>query len=53
MMVMNPWINKNIEAVRDYFTDLIEVAEPDEYLQVSLFFLNSILTYSRSIDIWN
>lgn len=34
MMVMNPWINKNIEAVRDYFTDLIEVAEPDEYLQV-------------------
>jgi len=33
-MPLNDWINKNLETVRDYFTDLIEVADPEDYLQV-------------------
>lgn len=35
MMPLNDWIEKNYETVRDYFTDLIEVADPEEYLQVT------------------
>lgn len=34
MMPLNSWIKKNLEGVRDYFTDLIEVADPEDYLQV-------------------
>jgi len=34
MVPLNDWINKNLEVARDYFTDLIEVADPEEYLQV-------------------
>jgi Ras GTPase-activating-like protein IQGAP2/3 len=34
MVPMNDWINKNLEIVRDYFTDMIEVADPEDYLQV-------------------
>lgn len=34
MMPLNDWIKKNTNVVRDYFTDLIEVADPEEYLQV-------------------
>jgi Ras GTPase-activating-like protein IQGAP2/3 len=34
MMALNPWIKKNLEQVRDYFTDLIEVPDPEDYLQV-------------------
>lgn len=33
-MALNPWIKKNLEQVRDYFTDLIEVPDPEDYLQV-------------------
>jgi len=34
MMPLNAWIKQNLESVRDYFTDLIEVADPEDYLQV-------------------
>jgi len=34
MMPLNDWIKKNIPIVRDYFTDLIEVSEPEDFLQV-------------------
>eukprot|EP01117_Protostelium_nocturnum_P002977 TRINITY_DN13906_c0_g1_i1.p1 TRINITY_DN13906_c0_g1~~TRINITY_DN13906_c0_g1_i1.p1 ORF type:complete len:845 (-),score=237.82 TRINITY_DN13906_c0_g1_i1:97-2631(-) len=33
-MPLNDFIKKNSEIVREYFTDLIEVADPDDYLQV-------------------
>jgi len=31
---LNNFINKNTEAVREFYSDLIEVADPDDYLQV-------------------
>jgi len=31
---LNSFINKNTEAVREFYSDLIEVADPDDYLQV-------------------
>jgi Ras GTPase-activating-like protein IQGAP2/3 len=31
---LNEFIKKNLPTVRDYFTDLIEVADPEDYLQV-------------------
>jgi len=31
---MNPWISSSFGTVRDYFNDLIEIADPEEYLQV-------------------
>eukprot|EP01116_Phalansterium_solitarium_P009241 TRINITY_DN2330_c0_g1_i1.p1 TRINITY_DN2330_c0_g1~~TRINITY_DN2330_c0_g1_i1.p1 ORF type:complete len:873 (+),score=364.65 TRINITY_DN2330_c0_g1_i1:137-2755(+) len=34
MSSLNGWIEKNLPAVREYFSDLIDVAEPAEALQV-------------------
>jgi len=31
---LNGFINQNVEAVREFYNDLIEVADPDDYLQV-------------------
>jgi len=31
---LNGWIQKRLDQVREYFTDIIEVAEPEDYLQV-------------------
>jgi len=33
-MPLNKWITKHLETVRDYFTDLISVTDPEDYLQV-------------------
>jgi len=34
LMPLNKWLTKKIEAVRDYFTDLAEVPDPEDFLQV-------------------
>jgi len=34
LIPLNKWITKHLESVRDYFTDLISVADPEDYLQV-------------------
>jgi Ras GTPase-activating-like protein IQGAP2/3 len=34
MMPLNVWLKSKLEAVRDYFTDLAEVPDPEDYLQV-------------------
>eukprot|EP01114_Cavostelium_apophysatum_P024750 TRINITY_DN97_c0_g1_i1.p1 TRINITY_DN97_c0_g1~~TRINITY_DN97_c0_g1_i1.p1 ORF type:complete len:949 (-),score=375.35 TRINITY_DN97_c0_g1_i1:141-2822(-) len=34
LMPLNKWISKHLESVRDYFNDLIGVADPEDYLQV-------------------
>ena len=34
MAPLNPWLKSKMDAVRDYFTDLAEVADPEDYLQV-------------------
>ncbi len=34
MMPLNSWLKGKLEAVRDYFTDLAEVPDPEDYLQV-------------------
>lgn len=52
MMPLNDWIKKNTETVRDYFTDLIEVSDPEEYLQVNNFLLRCLTTF-RWINTWN
>jgi len=31
---MNEWLKSHIESVKDYFNELIDVAEPSEQLQV-------------------
>lgn len=34
MIPLNEWIKKHIDITRDYFMDLTEVADPEDYLQV-------------------
>eukprot|EP00027_Filamoeba_sp_ATCC50430_P012203 CAMPEP_0168574896 /NCGR_PEP_ID=MMETSP0413-20121227/19350_1 /TAXON_ID=136452 /ORGANISM="Filamoeba nolandi, Strain NC-AS-23-1" /LENGTH=918 /DNA_ID=CAMNT_0008608319 /DNA_START=71 /DNA_END=2824 /DNA_ORIENTATION=+ len=34
MMPLNDWMKSNFDTVRDFFTDLVEVPEPEEFLDV-------------------
>jgi hypothetical protein len=36
MLPFNNWIEARMETVRDYFTDLVDVSDPEEALSVSL-----------------
>lgn len=36
MIPLNEWIKKHIDITRDYFMDLTEVADPEDYLQVNI-----------------